>query len=178
MTLHPIADRTVTGIGSSSIKALGIGTMKLIVGKASSLLLENVLFIPSSTVRLMSIACITELLQCSVTFDSTTVTLKNRSGSLFATGTHLPTRKLYCLDCTCLSTEHAFHMADIDTWHRRLGHASNQCVLDLATKQLAQGMLINLSQSPPKCDSCIHGKQGCTQFQRHIRERDHIKSWE
>ncbi|KIK10295.1 hypothetical protein K443DRAFT_670920 [Laccaria amethystina LaAM-08-1] len=30
-------------------------------------------------------------------------------------------------------------MADIDTWHRRLGHASNQCVLDLATKQLAQG---------------------------------------
>ena len=23
-------------------------------------------------------------------------------------------------------------------------------------------MLINLSQSPPKCDSCIHSKQGCT----------------
>ena len=176
MTLHPIADRTVTGVGGSSIKALGIGTMKLIVGKGSSLLLENVLFIPSSTVRLISIACITESLQCSVTFDSTTVTLKNRSGSLFATGTRLPTRKLYRLDCTRLSTEHAFHMADIDTWHRRLGHASNQCVLDLATKQLAQGMLINLSRSPPKCDSCIRGKQGRTPVPKTRQgERSHRK---
>ena len=50
MTLHPIADRTVTGIGGSSIKALGIGTIKLVVARGSSLLLENVLFIPSSTV--------------------------------------------------------------------------------------------------------------------------------
>jgi hypothetical protein len=162
MTLHPIANRTVTGVGGSSIQALGIGTVKLIVAKGSSLLLENVLFIPSSTVRLISIACITESLQCTVTFDASTVTLKNRAGSLFATGTRLPIRKLYRLDCTRLSTEHAFHMADIDTWHRRLGHASNQCVLDLATKQLAQGMQINLSRSPPKCDSCIRGKQGRT----------------
>jgi len=50
MTLHPIANRTVTGIGGSSIQALGIGTMKLIIAKGSSLLLENVLFIPLSTV--------------------------------------------------------------------------------------------------------------------------------
>ena len=117
MTLHPIANQTVTGVGGSSIQALGIGTVKLIVAKGSSLLLENVLFIPSSTVQLISIGCITESLQCTVMFNTSTVTLKNRSGSLFATGTHLPIRKLYHLDCTCLSTEHAFHMADIDTWH-------------------------------------------------------------
>ena len=47
-------------------------------------------------------------------------------------------------------------MADINTWHRRLGHASNQCIFDLATKQLAQGMLIVFEGSvqsgflPPK----------------------------
>jgi len=145
MTLHPIADRTVTGVGGSTISTLGIGTIKLVVAKGSYVLLENVLFIPASTVRLISIGCITESLQCSITFNASTVTLKNRSGSLFATGTRLPTRKLYSLDCTRLSTKHAFYTADLDTWHRRLGHASNQCILDLATKQLAQGMLINLS---------------------------------
>lgn len=162
MTLHPIADRTVTGVGGSSINALDIGTIKLIVAKGSHILLENVLFIPASTVRLISIGCITESLQCSVTFDATTVTLKTRSGSLFATGTRLSTRKLYSLNCSQLSAEHAFVTADLDTWHRRMGHASNQSILDLATKQLAQGMLINLSRSPPKCDSCIRGKQGRT----------------
>jgi len=161
-TLHPIADRTVTGIGGSSIKAIGIGTIKLVVTKGSFILLENVLFIPTSTVRLISIACVTESLRCSITFDASTVNLRNRSGSLFTTGTRLPNRKLYRLDCTRLSTEHAFHTANLDTWHRRLGHALNQCILDLATKQLAEGMRIDLSQTPPKCDSCIRGKQGQT----------------
>ena len=145
MTLHPTANRTVTGVGGSTISALGIGTIKLVIAKGSYVLLENVLFIPASTVCLISIGCITESLQCSITFDASTVTLKNRSGSLFATGTQLPTRKLYSLDCTHLSTEHVFHTADLDTWHRQLGHALNQCILDLATKQLVQGMLINLS---------------------------------
>ena len=157
MMLYPIADRTVTGVGGSSIKDLSIGTIKLIVAKGSHILLDNVLFIPTSTVRL-----ITDSLQCSVTFDASTVTLKNCSGSLFPTGTRLPACKLYRLDCTRLLTEHVFHMADLDTWHRRLGHTSNQCILDLATKQRAQGMLINLSRAPPKCDSCIRGKQGRT----------------
>ena len=174
MTLHPIADRTITGIGGSSIQALGIGSIKLIISKGSSLLLENVLFIPSSTVQLISIACITESLQCSVTFKSSMVMLKKHSGSLFATSMCLPTQKLYHLNCTHLSTEHAFHMAELDTWHRQLGHASNQCVLNLATKQLAQDMLINLSQSPPRCDSCIHSKQGCTPVPKtHQGERSH-----
>jgi len=77
MMLHPITDRTVTGIGSSTISALGIGTIKLIIAKGSYILLENVLFIPTSTVHLISFGCITESLQCSVTFDTSTVTLKN-----------------------------------------------------------------------------------------------------
>ena len=50
LTLHPIVDRTVTGVGGSSINALGIGSIKLFVAKGSSILLENVLFIPASTV--------------------------------------------------------------------------------------------------------------------------------
>jgi len=59
-------------------------------------------------------------------------------------------------------TEHTFHTANLDTWHRCLGHASNRCILDLATKQLAEGMCIDLSQTPPKCYSCICSKQGQT----------------
>jgi len=162
LMLHPIIDRTVTGVGGSSIMALGIGTVKLFVGKGLSLLLENVLFIPTSTVCLISITCITDSLQCSVTFDTSSVTLRNRSGALFTTGTRLPTHKLYSLDCTQLLTEHVLYTVNLDTWHQHLGHASNQCILDLATKHLAEGMHIDLSHSPPKCDSCIHSKQGHT----------------
>jgi len=98
----------------------------------------------------------------AVTFDASSITLKNHAGALFTTGTQLSTHKLYHLDCTCLSTEHVFHTANIDIWHQQLGHTSNQCILDLTIKQCAEGMHINLSQTPPKCDCCIHGKQGCT----------------
>jgi len=30
---------------------------------------------------------------------------------------------------------------------------------ELATKDLAKGMLVDLSEHPPKCDHCIMGKQ-------------------
>ena len=50
MMLHPITDRTITGVGGSTISTLGIGTIKLIVAKGSHILLKNVLFIPTYTV--------------------------------------------------------------------------------------------------------------------------------
>ena len=98
LTLHPIVDRTVTGVGGSSINALGIGSIKLFVAKGSSVLLENVLFIPASTVRLISIACITESLQCSVTFDASSVILK------IALGLSLPLVHDYPLGSSTAST--------------------------------------------------------------------------
>ena len=54
---------------------------------------------------------------------------------------------------------HASHIPDIKTWHRRLGHCSVGAVIDMAHKHTVEGMMIDLSSSPAKCDACIRGKQ-------------------
>ena len=58
------------------------------------------------------------------------------------------------------------HPPSLDTWHYHLGHANLQSVYDLATKDLAKGMPIDLSERPPKCDHCIMGKQACSPVPR------------
>ncbi|KAA1477257.1 hypothetical protein DENSPDRAFT_757067, partial [Dentipellis sp. KUC8613] len=40
-----------------------------------------------------------------------------------------------------------------------LGHANYRTVLDMSRHSAADGMPIDLSLEPPKCDSCIQGKQ-------------------
>jgi hypothetical protein len=163
ISLHPINNRFVKGVGGSSITAVGIGSIKLVIAKGTMITLENVLFIPASTVRLLSIACLTDSLQCTVSFDSSNVLLQKRSGSFIVSGSRLPAKNLYKLNCSKLLVEHAFIgqlcVPTLDTWHHRLGHTNNQSIYDMATKRMASGMPVNLSTSPPKCDHCILGKQ-------------------
>ncbi|KAK0225726.1 hypothetical protein IW262DRAFT_1247641, partial [Armillaria fumosa] len=40
-----------------------------------------------------------------------------------------------------------------------LGHLNNHSIHLMATKQLAEGMPIDLSTIPPSCKSCVLGKQ-------------------
>lgn len=71
-------------------------------------------------------------------------------------------RKLYQLQLSDLPTDHAFsvkYTANLETWHRRLGHANYEAVIDII-KNGAIGSAHPIStQLPPKCDSCAHGKQ-------------------
>ncbi|KAF8881440.1 hypothetical protein BD779DRAFT_1473363 [Infundibulicybe gibba] len=53
-SLHPVSGRLVHGVGGSSIRAVGIGSIKLSLGKGRSLRLDNVLYIPDSTFCLAS----------------------------------------------------------------------------------------------------------------------------
>ena len=48
---------------------------------------------------------------------------------------------------------------DLETWHRRLGHANPRTVLDMARGDAVIGMTTNLSLVPPTCDACIRSKQ-------------------
>lgn len=47
----------------------------------------------------------------------------------------------------------------MDTWHNRLGHPNYRTVYDMATGSVVEGMPIDLSIEPPKCEPCIMGKQ-------------------
>jgi transposase InsO family protein len=51
---------------------------------------------------------------------------------------------------------------DLETWHRRLGHCGNEAIIDMARKGAVQGMRIDLSSAPPRCNHCILGKQTCS----------------
>jgi hypothetical protein len=48
---------------------------------------------------------------------------------------------------------------DLETWHRRLGHAKFQAITEMAQKGMIAGMPSSFSSKPPKCESCILGKQ-------------------
>ena len=52
-------------------------------------------------------------------------------------------------------------LPDVDTWHKCLGQCSHCTVIDMACSQFIQGMHVNLSLPPPKCEHCILSKQTC-----------------
>ncbi|KAJ8517427.1 hypothetical protein ONZ45_g5388 [Pleurotus djamor] len=155
--LYPIPPRRVQGVGGSAIFATGIGKIKLLLGRGCSITLDNVLFIPNSTVRLLSISALISRLRCRVTFESSHVSLYGSSGALMASGC-LTERNLYKLNCSSARTEHsAFYSAPAtqETWHYRLGHAHHEAVREMVNGNLAEGMPSSLPCDISKCEFCI-----------------------
>ncbi|KAG5714973.1 hypothetical protein E4T56_gene5368 [Termitomyces sp. T112] len=135
--LQPIPPRAVKGVGGTSIQAIGIGQIRLQVQNQTEIYLENVLYIPTSTVRLISISALTIGMRAIITFSRTGVTILDEdSGTLLATGPLIPGRRLYTLELQSALNEHALTAAQtpvkIDTWHWRLGHANYQVVATMA----------------------------------------------
>jgi hypothetical protein len=161
-SLKAIDNRIVKGVSSSSIQAIGIGSIRLTIRNGRQICLKNILFIPVSTVRLLSVGQLTDSLDCIISFASCSIKINHISGLLRVSSSHLPTRSLYQLNCFHVWVKRAFlrqHVPSIDTWHRRLGHPNNQAIYDMATKGLTLGMPIDLSISLSKCEHCILGKQ-------------------
>ena len=173
ITLHPLSTpRSVRGLGGSTVEATGIGAIKIKVSKGSFMLLEPALFIPTSMVRLISVALLAKA-GFVTSFDFPYSQIRNK---LVATGEIILGRNVYRLNHLSIvhpspkSTHHtpfedraylsqSARIPSLDTWHRRLGHVNNQAILDMATKGLAVGMPVDLSTHPPVCTCCILGKQ-------------------
>ena len=68
--------------------------------------------------------------------------------------------KLYKLDCEAekVSTATAHKENDIDIWHLRLGHASEQCVKKMVNKELAMGINLPEQKRLSFCEGCVAGK--------------------
>lgn len=75
---------------------------------------------------------------------------------------------------TPISVLHASCVPDIETWHHQLGHCNFGAIIDMACKYTIEGMAINLSSSPAKCDTCIRGKQTHTPVSK-VREMERAK---
>ena len=178
ITLRPLSNpRRVWGLGGSTVEAVGIGAVKIKVAKGSFMLLEPVLFIPTSTVRLVSVALLAKAgFVTSFDFSRSEIRNKRAGNMLVATGEIIPGINVYKLNhlsivhpvsnftIPALSKDRAYLsqsacIPTLDTWHRRLGQVNNQAILDMATKGLAVGMPVDLSSHPPVCTCCILGKQ-------------------
>ena len=175
LTLHPITVRSVKGVGGSSITAIGLGDIKLRIVRGAHIILQNVLYIPNATVRLISVSTLARDSQVIAHFDEMTCWITNKStGSTVARGSLLPKKNLYSLDLLSPHAEHALtisHAPDLGTWHRRLGHANYQAVKEMAKSDLIPGMpTIFPPGNLPKCKFCVLGKQTKTTVPKKRKE--------
>jgi len=187
-TLHPISPHPIAGVGGSCIYAIGIGTVEICASAGHKLTLDNVLFAPTSTVRLISVLALNRSGNYISHFDRDSFWLTNTSGATILRGTVYENHRLYGLsllkaftvdshiDTNPTTTPgapsnvsdnnapsialYASRTPDVKTWHRRLGHCNFGAIVDIARKGAVEGPKINLSSSsPPECDACILGKQ-------------------
>lgn len=177
-TLRPIAPHPISGVGGTSIHAVGIGTIEIPTSSSHKFILHNALYAPTSKVRLISVLTLNRSSRGNVShFGEDSFWVTNANGETILRGSVNQARRLYCLDPyhahmaektvghnapspnASTSALYTSRVPDVDTWHRRLGHCNFNTVVDMARKQTVEGMTINLSSSPPKCQACILGKQ-------------------
>ena len=175
LTLQPTSARSVKGVGGSSITAIGIGNIKLRVARSAYIILQNALYIPNTTVRLISVSTLARDNQAIAHFDEKSCWITNKStNATIARGTLLPTKNLYSLALHSIHAEHAFtanHTPDLETLHRHLGHANYQTLRDMVRKGMIPGMPTSLHNGDaPKCEFCILGKQTKTPVPKHRKE--------
>jgi len=164
LSLRPISSKAVKGVGGSSIMATGIGNIKLCIARGAYLILLGVLFVPNSTVRLISISSLTRDSACNVHFSDMSCWIDNSSTkAVIARGSLAPSKGLYTLDLHSPHAEHtltaSFGSLSIETWHRCLGHANYQTIKEMVHNRLIEGMPATFSTAPPDCDSCVIRKQ-------------------
>ena len=127
-------------------------------GKGWQLLLKDVLYVPDAKLHLISVGCLGDL--GFKTIFTTTDCHVRKGMHTIAQGTWHGA-SLYSLNGNAM-IEH-LHVAwvapDLATWHRHLGHISYCSIINMAKKNLVQGMPTNLSTLPPACEHCVFGKQ-------------------
>jgi transposase InsO family protein len=131
-----------------------------------------VLYIPESSVRLISILALNRSGNYTTHFDSNGCWITNKSNTTLVHGTLSNSKRLYVLTTKIPSVQYrkpsahappntAFltKVPNIETWHHRLGHCNTRTIVEMAKNGVSQGMPIDLSSLPPKCDHCALGKQ-------------------
>ncbi|KAJ0924954.1 putative RNA-directed DNA polymerase [Helianthus annuus] len=111
--------------------------------------IKNVLYVPEFECNLLSVSKITNDLQCAMTFFPNFCVMQDiRSRELIGAGECF--KGLYKM--AMMGTERQAMMASVNTWHKRLGHASN-------SKLSHVGFIKNASlKSKGVCDSCMKAK--------------------
>ncbi len=176
--LYPVPPHTVQGVGGSCIHGLGHGTVKLCLAKGIYLILEDVLYVPNATVRLLSVQALAQSFKVVAHFDDAACWLTKKSiGAVIAQGTLSPSRNLYLLNLSSSTrVKHALAATStsvpMQTWHNRFGHPNFFALNDMVKDKMVEGMPIDNSVPPHTCQSCILGKQKKTPVPK-MRQEGH-----
>ncbi|KAK8956599.1 hypothetical protein KSP39_PZI000178 [Platanthera zijinensis] len=141
--------QSITVANGATVPVSGSADLSL----TSSISLRSALHVPSSPFHLLSVGRLTNDLDCTVLFTSSSFVIQDRRTQT-TIGKGRLQNGLYRLDVspTILSS-----VSSTD-WHRRLGHAP---------LPILQRALPDVSFIPFKCDSCILGKQTRSSFSSH-----------
>jgi len=131
--------------------------------------LSNVLYIPDSSIHLISILALNKSGDYTTHFNSTNCWVTNKSNTMLVHGSISSTKCLYVLSTKTPFIQHKkspdtptalyARVPDLETWHRCLGHCNIRTIIEMAKNGMSEGMPIDLSSLPPKCDHCTLGKQ-------------------
>ena len=167
--LRPITNHPVKGLSGTAIYAVGIGEIDLHIAAGHVLRLSNVLYIPKSSVRLVSVRALNKSGDYITHFDSDICWVTNRSNTTVVRGVLSDAKKLYTLTIQSPSVRHIktphtttalfSRVPNMETWHRRLGHCNTRAIIEMAKNKVSQGMPIDLSSMPANCEHCALGKQ-------------------
>jgi hypothetical protein len=154
--LKPAPPRSIKGIGGLSINTTGISKIRLHLSKGNTIILDPALYVPKAAVHLISVLVLGSGPQKLVLhFNGNGCWLTNHSGATVTSRKISPIiRHLYSINIRTPLVKHSFiatRVPDLEIWHRRLGHINSQLIVDMADKDMAKGMHINLSSAPPKC---------------------------
>ncbi|KAJ6600921.1 hypothetical protein B0H10DRAFT_2230642 [Mycena sp. CBHHK59/15] len=115
--LDTIPLRFIRGFQGSSINVTGIGT--IITNKFT---LENTLFVPEASIRLLSVIRLCQSKQYSCHLDASTTWITDSAGDLVCEGSVHPSRDLYQLHCNPPSHPIAASTITVRKMHLHLGH--------------------------------------------------------
>ncbi len=153
-----------------------MGSIKLCIAGGHKVTLENAVYVSASKICLISVLELNTGGCYTSHFDSNKCWVTNKGGAVVLCSTVLHSHQLYALLLHSPHVEHAkpqtpnsllesstallsSHTPDLKMWHRCLGHCNTDSIINMAHKGVVQGMHVDLSTAPPRCDHCILGKQ-------------------
>ena len=180
---------------NSCINATGIGRIPVCMranGQWNNAVLQDVLFVPELNRNLLSVAHLTER-GADIRFTGTECQLYTQLGHLTCSGQLRG--KLYIMDMqtvvpetariarvksfpeegndlppaaeTALVARSSSSKANVEIWHRRLGHLSTDTVVRMVKNGMVKGMEISGTATPTTpCEPCLKGKQTRAEIQK------------
>lgn len=158
------------------VKAKGAGSMSLkcsINNECIENTISRVLYVPELSCNLISVSTLDKK-GFQVTFGNGECKV-TRNGKVFAQAKLI--NGVYELDLSENQSAKVAHSsqkdeADLDLWHRRLGHKDASLILDLQKRNLVRGLQVKQSnKAPAKCISCITEKAVKPSFPRCAEQR-------